>query len=307
MPVLVLVLLALAITAATPAFLSTGNLVRVAVAAAIPTVLACGMTFVILTGSIDLSTEGTVGLAATAVSLLVANLVNANDYGLWALPVGILVGALFGAVNGLVHVGLRIPSLITTLGIGFAGIGIATLILGGITVRITDPTVRAVAFYRLLGVPMVVWIALVALLLAWLIQERTRLGRWAYALGGGEDIAALSGVPTGQVRLGIFTLAGAFYGLGGTLLVAQFGQGQALIGQGLLFTTITAVVVGGTALTGGVGGVWNSLVGVLLVTVLGNGMVLVGVPPYLQQGVQGLLIITAVALSLDRSRVMLVK
>jgi ribose transport system permease protein len=98
-----------------------------------------------------------------------------------------------------------------------------------------------------------------------------------------------------------------FYGLAGVLSVAQFGQGHALISQGRLFTTVTAVVVGGTSLSGGVGSVLNSVIGVFVVTILANGMILMGVAPYVQQGVQGLLIIVAVTLALDRSRLDVVK
>lgn len=307
LPLGVLVLLGIVIGLIAPNFLSTGNMTRIAVAASIPLVLACGMTFVIIMGSIDLSTEGLTAVAAVVLSLVVGNAVNQTDIGLLAVPLTILLGAVLGFVNGVVHVRLRIPSLIASLGLGFIALGIATVILQGSTVRVTDPDIRNMALYRVYGIPMIVLVAAAALGIAWIFQEYTRLGRWSYVLGGGEDVARLSGVPTSRVRIGVFTLAGAFYGLGGALYVAQFGQAQALISQGVLFTVITAVVVGGTALTGGVGGVLCSLVGVLLVTVLGNGMVLMGIPPALQQGMQGLLIIVAVALSVDRQRSRAVK
>jgi ribose transport system permease protein len=109
------------------------------------------------------------------------------------------------------------------------------------------------------------------------------------------------------VKVVIFTLAGALYGLGGLLAAAQLGMGNALIGSGRLFFTITAVVVGGSALTGGEGGVLNTFIGVLIIAVLANGMVLLGISPYVQQAVQGLLIIVAVALSIDRARLKIVK
>ena len=148
-------------------------------------------------------------------------------------------------------------------------------------------------------------------MLAWLIaiyiQNYTRLGRWAFVLGGGEDIAKLSGVPIGRVRVMLFALAGAFFGLGGSVLAAQLGLGQIQITTGYLFTTITAVVVGGTPLTGGVGGVANSIVGVFIIAVLANGMVLMGVPTAAQLGVQGILTIAAVAMSLDRRKLVSVK
>ena len=160
---------------------------------------------------------------------------------------------------------------------------------------------------RLLEFPLAVWVALSALGLAWVFERFTRIGRYVYAIGGGEDLAVLSGIPVKRVKVVIFTLAGALYGLAGLLSAAQLGMGNALIGSGRLFFTITAVVVGGSALTGGEGGVLNTFIGVLIIAVLANGMVLLGISPYVQQAVQGLLIIVAVALSIDRARLKIVK
>ncbi|MBX2883304.1 MAG: ABC transporter permease [Granulosicoccus sp.] len=307
-PVGVLVLLCLVFSLVNSNFLNPWNLIRLLNAAAIPIILTMGMTYVILMGSIDLSVEGVVAITAVLASLLVANQFNSNDFGLLiAAPMTILLGGLIGFVNGLLHVKLRTPSFMTTLGIGFVCVGIATAILGGFTVRITDQSFRALALARWWGIPVSVWIAAMAVIVAYIIQQRTRVGRWMYALGGDEEIARQSGVPVERTRIIVFTIAGLFFGLGGLLAAAQLGQGHALISQGRLFVTITAVVVGGTALTGGVGSVLNSVVGVLIVVVLTNGMVLAGLPTYVQQGVQGLLIIIAVALALDRSRLEIVK
>jgi ribose transport system permease protein len=241
------------------------------------------------------------------LSLLVLNGANSNDLGLLGIPLVVAVGALMGFLNGLVHVKLRIPSFMATLGMWFVGVGVANAILGGLAVRINDPLIRGLAIERFLGLPWGVWLALAALAVAWVIQDHTRLGRYMYALGGGEELAALSGIPVNRVRIATFTIAGAFYALGGVLAAAQLGLGNALIGQGRLFTTVTAVVVGGTALSGGQGSVLQTLVGVLIVVVLSNGMVLMGISPYVQQAVQGLMIIAAVALSIDRARMKIVK
>ena len=307
-PVAVLILLCIAFSLINSNFLNPWNLVRLLNAAAIPTILAMGMTFIILMGSIDLSVEGVVAITAVVASLLVANQFNGNDFGLLvALPAALILGGLIGLLSGFLHIKLRTPSFMTTLGIGFACVGVATAVLGGFTVRITDQSFRAIALARFWGIPMGVWIAAAAVLVAYIIQERTRIGRWVYALGGDEEIAQQSGVPVERTRILVFMIAGVFFGLGGALAAAQLGQGHALISQGRLFVTITAVVVGGTALTGGVGSVLNSVIGVLIVVVLTNGMVLAGLPTYAQQGVQGLLIIIAVALALDRARLSVVK
>lgn len=306
-PLLVLVALCAVIAVINPNFLTFSNFVRIAQASMIPLVLGLGATFVILMGSIDLSVEGVLALAAVVLSLVVLNGANANDFGVLGALFVLLIGAGMGFLNGVIHVKMRIPSFMATLGMWFVGVGVANAILGGLAVRINEPLIRGLAIDRFLGLPWGVWLALLALGVAWVIQEHTRLGRYMYALGGGEELAALSGIPAARVRIATFTIAGVFYALGGILAAAQLGLGNALIGQGRLFTTITAVVVGGTALSGGQGSVLQTLVGVLIVVVLANGMVLMGVSPYVQQAVQGLLIIAAVALSIDRMRNRIVK
>jgi ribose transport system permease protein len=306
-PLAVLVLLCAVITGFNHNFLSFGNFVRISQASMIPLVLGLGATFVILMGSVDLAVEGVLALGSVALSLLVLNGANDNNLGLLAVLIVLLSGALLGGINGVVHVHLRIPSFMVTLGMWFVGVGLANAILGGLAVRINDPMIRGLAIHRFLGFPWGAWLALVALGIAYVIQDHTRLGRYLYALGGGEELAALSGIPVARVRIATFTLAGIFYALGGVLAAAQLGLGNAQIGQGRLFTTITAVVVGGTSLSGGEGGVLQTLVGVLIVTVLSNGMVLMGVSPSVQQAVQGLMIIAAVALSIDRKRLRIVK
>jgi ribose transport system permease protein len=306
-PVIVLVLLCVIISIINPNFLSFGNFVRISQAAMIPLVLGLGATFIILMGSIDLSVEGVLTLAAVILSMLVLNGANGNDYGLLAVLAVLVVGAVVGFINGVIHVKLKVPSFMATLGMWFIGVGAANALLGGMAIRINDPMIRGLAIERFLGFPWGVWLALACLAVALVIQNHTRFGRYVYALGGGEELAALSGISVARVRIMAFTLAGTFYAVGGILAAAQLGLGNAQIGNGRLFTTVTAVVVGGTALSGGQGSVLQTLVGVLIVVVLANGMVLMGVPPSVQIGVQGLMIIAAVALSIDRKLMRIVK
>ncbi len=306
-PFFALIVLSLMIGALNTRFFEFNNLIRIANSASIPLVLALGMTFIIVLGSIDLSVEGVLAIGAVLISLLVRNNGNGNDLGWFGVVLAILACGAIGCLNGAIHVGLRIPSFMVTLGMWFIGVGVATLVLGGSTVRVLDQGIRSLALERFLDFPIAVWVALGALGITWVIERKTRIGRYIYAIGGGEDLAALSGIPVKRVKMIVFMIAGTLFGLGGLLAAAQLGQGNALIGSGRLFSTVTAVVVGGTALTGGEGGVLNTLVGVLIMAVLGNGMVLLGISPDLQQGVQGVLIIVAVALSLDRARLKIVK
>lgn len=303
----VLILLCIVISIINPNFMSFGNLVRISQAAMIPLVLGLGATFIILMGSIDLSVEGVLTLSAVILSMLVANGANGNDFGLLAVALVLVVGAMLGLINGVIHTSLKVPSFMTTLGVWFVGVGAANALLGGMAIRIQSPMIRGLAIERFLGFPWGVWLALFCLLVALIIQNYTRIGRHIYALGGGEELAALSGISVKRVRIMAFTLAGIFYAIGGILAAAQLGLGNAQIGNGRLFTTVTAVVVGGTALSGGQGSVLQTLVGVLIVIVLSNGMVLMGVPPSVQIGVQGLMIILAVALSIDRKLMRIVK
>lgn len=307
-PLLVLIALCILLGLLSPSFFTLRNLVwGVANQAAIPLILSLGATFIILMGSIDLSVEGVLCVGAMIVALLCTNDTNSNDFGWWGPLLAIAACTALGLVNGLVHVVLRIPSFMATLGLWFVGLGIGTVILGGTAVRVMDPAIRGLAFHRLAGCPMAIWIAITAFLLALLIERRTRFGRYIYAIGGGEDIARLSGVPVAQVRILAFTLAGFFTGIAAVLASAQLGQANTTVADGRLFMTVTAVVVGGTALTGGWGGVINSVVGTLTVIVLANGMVLLGISPYVHETVQGLMIIAAVALSVRRGTHLVIK
>jgi len=305
-PLLVLAGLCLVLGLVAPNFATTGNFGRIATSAAVPAVLTIGATLVILMGGIDLSIEGAMAVAAVAAALVVVAVP-----GPWGAVAGaaaaLATGAALGATSGLLHVGLRAPSFMITLGMWFIGLGLAIWLVGGGTVSVRDSELRSLALVRIGGLPLSVWVALGAVLLAWVVQSRTRFGRALYAIGGGEDLAVQSGVPVGRVKIMAFALAGLCYGLGAVLAVAQLGQGNAEIGEGRLFAAVSAAVVGGTSLLGGHGGVLHSLVGVIIVVVLSNGMILLGVPPYLQQAVQGLLIIIAVAVSLDRRGQGLVK
>jgi ribose transport system permease protein len=306
-PLIVLIALCVLIAIANPNFIELRNLVRIANSAAVPLTLAMGLTFIILLGSIDLSVEGSLSIAAMTVVLLARNDINGNHYGWFSVLAAIAASTAMGFLSGIVQTTLRIPSFMATLGMWFIGLGASVYMLGGSAVRLMDDSIRNLALSRFLGMPLAVWVAVAALLLATVIQYHTRLGRHILAIGGGEDVAELSGINLRRVRILAFGLAGFFFGVAGVLAAAQLGQSNAVIADGRLFAAVTAVVVGGTALTGGEGGVLNTLVGVLIVTVLGNGMILLGISPYVQQTVQGLMIIAAVALSLDRVHLKIVK
>lgn len=307
-PLLVLLALILFFAAVNPNFLSMRNFARIAISSTPALMIALGVTFVIIMGSIDLSMEGSVAVCAVLfASLFTALGGQLVGWGWLAVPGAMLVGAVFGAINGLIHVRLRIPSFMASLSMGFIGIGLSLLITGGDRILVQDPVFRALLTYRLGGFPLMAYVAVIALLVAWFIQSRTVIGRNFYAIGGGEDLAHASGLNVGRIRVLCFLIAGIFYSLGAMLAVAQIGIAETVTGRNLMFVSITSVVVGGTALWGGSGGVWNTLVGVLIVNVIGNGMVVIGLPNYVQDGILGILVITAVYLSTDRRSLSFVK
>lgn len=307
-PLIVLFILVLFFTALEPRFISVRNLARIAISASPALMVAVGVTFIILMGSIDLSMEGTVAVSAVIfASLFLALGGTALSWAWVAFPAAIAVGALIGFLNGLVHVRLKIPSFMASLAMGFVGTGFALAITGGDRIQVGDPVFRSLLTVRWLNFPIMVYVAGAFLVLGWFIQAHTALGRNFYAVGGGEDLAHASGLNVRRVRVLGFTLAGAFYAVGALLAVCRIGIAETATGNNFMFTSITSVVVGGTALWGGTGGVWNTLVGVLIVNVIVNGMVVIGLPGFVQHGVLGLMVITAVILSTDRKSISFVK
>lgn len=289
-------------------FFSVRNAARIGISAAPALMVAIGVTFIIIMGSIDLSMEGTVSVCAVIFAFAFLSLGGTLLSWAWlAIPLAMAAGAALGFVNGLVHVKLKIPSFMASLAMGFVGTGLALLLTGGDRIRVEDPIFRSLLTERWFNFPVMCYVALGFLLIAWFIQSRTTLGRNFYAVGGGEELAHASGLNVERVRLLGFTLAGIFFAVGALLAVGRIGIAETATGNNFMFVSITAVVVGGTALWGGIGGVWNTLVGVLIVNVINNGMVVIGLPGWVQNGTLGLLVIIAVVLSTDRRSVSFVK
>ena len=307
-PLIVLLFLILFFTAMEPRFLSVRNLARIAIASSPALMVAVGVTFIIIMGSIDLSMEGTVSVSAVVFAMIFLALGGTVLSWAWvALPLAIVVGAAIGALNGFIHVKLRMPSFMASLAMGFVGTGFALVLTGGDRIRVEDHVFRGLLTERWLNFPVMVYVAGLFLLIGWFIQSKTTLGRNFYAVGGGEELAHASGLNVRRVRILGFMLAGIFYAVGALLAVGRIGIAETATGNNFMFMSITSVVVGGTALWGGIGGVWNTLVGVLIVNAIANGMVVIGLPGFVQHGVLGLMVIAAVVLSTDRKSISFVK
>jgi ribose transport system permease protein len=278
-------------------FLSPDNLRAIADTAAVPAIVAVGATFVILLGRIDLSVEGVMGATSITVALLVANSRTGLSLGLIGVFGALAVGAAFGALNALLHVGIKIPSFLATLGTWFIGLGVGTVLFNGKTPQITDPGLTKLAQGSILTIPNGAILALFCVILGGVALRYTRFGRRVYAIGGEERLALLNGLHTRGIKIGCFVIAGTCSALAGVLTTLQVGEGSATAGtgSGALFSGITAVVIGGTSLTGGRGGVWNSFVGALLISAIADGLILIDVSPNVQDIVRGLIIVIGVA------------
>jgi len=293
-PTAALLLLCVVFSILSPRFRTIENLQNVGDAASILMVVSVGLTFVLLMGAIDLSVEGVIAATALTTALTAANTRNENDFGLFAVVFAIAAGAGFGLFNGLANTRLRVPSFMATLGMSSIGLGVATVLYGGQSPAIMDMAIGSWALDKWLGFSRLTFVAVAVAGAGYLIQRYTRLGRYAYVIGGGEDVARLSGIKIDRYKVLLFMLAGGLFGLAGAMCAARLEAGVVDAGAGMQFAGITAVVIGGTLLSGGRGGVLHTIVGVLILTVLQDGMVLVGVSPYVLTALQAILIVAAV-------------
>lgn len=293
-PLGALILMCLIFTFIDPRFATVQNFQTIASGAAVPMILAVGMTFVILQGSIDLSVEGVMGASSLVFALLVLNTRTGLDLGLLGVAIAILLGALVGAASGIVVTKLQVPSFMVTLGAWSFSAGVATLLSAGDPPLVRDEGLRGFGLGQSFGVPNLAILAVIVVAAGLFVQNYTRLGRYSYMIGGAEDVVRLSGIRVDRYKVMAFILSGTLAGLAGVAETARIGVGSAEIGPGQMFATITAVVIGGTALAGGRGGIVQSAIGVLILTVLANGMIYIGVTPYLQQAVQGAIVLVAV-------------
>ncbi len=291
-------------------FLTLANTRTVLDQASLPLIIGVGATLVILMGSIDLSVEGVMGAAGMTFVLLSANSRDTLDLGPWAIVVALGVGMGLGALSGLIHTRLKVPSFIVTLGVWFVGLGIATVLFGESAIPfLPDGGLKTWPSDRTLGLPNSFVLAALVVLAGVLVTGYTRFGRFAYAIGNSEEIARDNGVPVGRYKLYVFVAAGACSALAGVLATLQLGAGSATVGIGTLFVTIAAVVIGGTSLGGGKGGVLRTALGVMLLTILNNGLILSGVSPNIQSAVSGAVLVVAIVAAAwpNRGRLRIVK
>ena len=303
-PVAVLVILLVTFSITSADFLTGNNMLNILSDSSVLLVLALASMTVILTGGIDLSIGSTLALSAFVGALLTRD--TGTTSVLLMLPV---VGLACGFVNGVVVAFGRLPSFLVTLGAYFVYDGVANYTASGQPVALPYPLTGAATWFTgdTGGFPHIFIWAFGALVAAFLVFRYTRIGRHIYALGSNEKTARMSGVMVERVKVSAFMISGLFAGVAGLLEVTRAQSASPEMGAPYLLPAIAAVVMGGTPLSGGIGGPLNCVVGVLVLAILGNGMVLAAVNPYIQVIIQGIVVVCAVAMTIDRQKTGVIK
>lgn len=285
-----LLLLCALLSVLSPHFLTVSNLLNVAEQTAINAVVAVGMTFVIVSGGIDLSVGSMVALSG----VVMASALRAEWPVPAALAAGLLVGTACGLLNGLLVTKGRLPPFIATLGLMSVARGAALVYTEGRPISGFGAGFRSLATGRVLEIPVPVLYTALVYVVGYVLLTRTRFGRYVYAIGGNEEATRLSGVAVGFHKTMVYALSGATAALAAVLLTARLNSAQPIAGMMYELDAIAATVIGGTSLLGGEGSLGGTLVGALIMGVLRNGLNLLGVSSFLQQIVIGVVIIAAV-------------
>jgi ribose transport system permease protein len=304
----ILLALVIAFSLASENFLTVDNLRNILRQYSVPAILAVGQTIVIVSAGIDLSVASTAALSGSVVGVMYAHEGYPEPV---ALLMGLAAGFAVGAINGFVITKWRVPDFIATLGAFTAVRGIALLVTDGLPVpdytkakegRTVPETVTTLGAESVFGVPLIAVVAGACALLGWFILSRTTLGRSAYAIGGNREAARVSGIRVERTKWAIYVFSGLMAAIAGFMLTGRQGSANALMGEGMELQSIAAVVVGGTNLFGGEGTIGGTIIGVLIIGVLNNGLNILGVADFWQRVVNGSIIVAVVALDQWRRR-----
>jgi len=289
-PLVVLILICTAVSLLTPRFLTEKNLINVVRQSSLNGIIAGGMTLVILTGGIDLS----VGSLLAVTSVFAAGTLADGASPIQAMVVGVAIGLGFGLANGLIITIGDVAPFIVTLGTMTIARGVALIYTNGAPIVATDADFRYIGRGSLGPLPVPIIILLIVYAIVYLLLNRTTLGGYLYAIGGNQEAARLSGVPVKVCKTIAYAISGLLAGLTGVILTARLGSAQPNLGVGDELDAIAAVVIGGTSLAGGRGGIIGTLVGALIIGVLSNGLNLMNVNAYYQPVAKGAVILIAI-------------
>ena len=300
-PISALLILCLFFTLLQPRFFSFGNAMIVLQQSAVLLCAGLGMTFVIVGGSVDLSVGSILALSALVSALFSSTL------GIFAFIPGLLTGALCGLINGFIFAKGKVPSFIATMGMMTTYRGIVLLFTKGAPVEIESEPFLNFFAGRLIGIPNSALITILAIAIIYFIFNKTVFGREVKAVGGGETVAKTSGLKIDSIKIKMFLILGIMCGLSGVLQAGRVMAATAQLGEGFELDAIASVVIGGTPMTGGLGSIQGTVLGAFIITILSNGMNMLGVDPYLQSIVKGLVMILAVFLTIDRKKIGCIK
>lgn len=275
---------------ASPAFLTVRNLRNIVDQSAEIGIVASAMTLGIVSGNFDLSLGATFAFAGSLAATIAAR----GHVGLGVVA-ALMIGLVFGLINGTIVSKLRIHSFIATLATGLIIRGMAMILTGGRLIIVRNPAFTTIGQEGFLGIPYPVFILVAWVLFTGILLARTTFGRAVYAIGGNAEAARMSGVNVDRVRILTFGLTGLSAALAGIITVSRISQGQADIGPTVDLEAIARVVIGGTSIMGGEGAVWRTVFGVLLMRLIGNGFNILNVPPFYQRIFEGVVILFAVA------------
>lgn len=295
-----LIIICVVLSLTTPRFLTVSNLMNIGTQVSINALLAFGVTFVIITGGIDLS----LGSMVAVTGVVAASFAHPDTYPL-VVPVlvGLLAGLILGAFNGLVITKSKVPPFIVTLGTMTIGRGLALILSKGRPVSNLSDSFNFIGGGQVFGVPFPIIILILAFIVCSVILQKTILGRYMYAVGGNEQAARASGIRVSNVKMWVYSICGILAALAGILLTSRITTGQPNAGAGFELDAIAAAIIGGTSTSGGTGTMTGTLIGALLIGVISNGLDLLNVTSYYQQVVMGVIIIGAVVLdSLGRNK-----
>jgi ribose transport system permease protein len=302
-----LIILCIVFSLASPIFFTFSNISSILLATAVNGILALGVTFIIITGGIDLSVGTVMTLSAVMTGIAVTNM------GL-PVPVGVVVGlgtgAVAGLINGVTIAKMKIPPFIATLGTMMIARGLSLVISGVAPIYFNDtPAFGKIAMGSLVSyvapgftIPNAVLILFGAAIIAGVILSKTVLGRYNVALGSNEEATRLSGVNVDAWKMAIYALGGTFSGLAGVVIASRLNSAQPALGAGYELDAIAAVVIGGTSLSGGEGTILGTIIGAFIISTLTNGLRILSVPQEWQMVVTGLIVILAVYADIIRRR-----
>lgn len=296
--VLILILICAVMSVLTSSFYSFGNLMNIVRQVAVVGLIAYGMTFVIISGGIDLSA----GAVVAFVGVVVASMSKAGMPLVVVIPAGIALGALCGLVSGVAVSWLSIPPFIATLGLQQIARALALIYSKGRPISNFTDEFLFIGRGRIGMIPVPIIIFIVVGIICWVFLKKNKFGKHVYAIGGNELASVVCGIKVRRVKTMIYVIMGALTGLAAIVLTSRVSTGNPSVGSGYELDAITGVVIGGASLSGGSGSIFGTVIGSLIIGVLSNGLSLLGVSPYWQQFINGLLIISAVALDMFKNK-----